>query len=83
MSLLEIEAELEQLGPDELRHLALKSWMTYVEKERREEVVNVCDEDDPLLLAALDDAIAKADATSGQGHSGCDVRARLNEWTTG
>jgi len=82
MSFVEIEAELDQLGPDELRQLALKSWMTFLEKERRQQGVNECDETDPLLLAALDEAIAKADATPGQGHSGREVRARLNEWTT-
>ena len=82
MSLVEIEAELDQLDPDELRHLALKSWMTFVEKERRQDGVNECDEGDPRLLAALDEAIAKADATPGQGHSGSEVRARLNEWTS-
>jgi len=38
--------------------------------------------DPRTLLAALDEAIAKADATPGQGHSACGVRARLNEWTT-
>jgi hypothetical protein len=83
MSLVEIEAELERLGPDELRQLALKSWRTFVEKEGRQEGVNECDEDDPRLLVALDEAIAQADATPGQGNSGRDVRARLNEWTTG
>jgi hypothetical protein len=31
-----------------------------VEKERRLDGVNVCDESDPLLLAALDEAIEKA-----------------------
>jgi hypothetical protein len=82
MSLAEIEAELDQLGPDELRKLALKSWMAFVEKERRQGGVNECDEGDPRLLAGLDEAIAKADAASSQGHSGSDVRARLNEWTT-
>jgi hypothetical protein len=83
MSLVEIEAELDQLGPDELRHLALKSWMTFVEKERRQNGVNECDEGDASLLAALDAAIAKADATPGQGHSGPEARAKLKEWTTG
>jgi hypothetical protein len=83
MSLVEIEAELDQLGPEELRHLALKSWMTFVEKERHQDGVNECDEDDPRLLAALDEAIAQADAAPGQAHSGRDLRARLNEWTTG
>jgi hypothetical protein len=82
MSFAEIEAELDQLGPDELRRLALKSWTTFVEKEGRADGANICDESDPQLLAALDEAIAKADATPGQGHSGSGVRARLNEWTT-
>lgn len=80
MSLAEIEAELDQLGPDELRRLALKSWMTFVQKEGVG--ANECDESDLRLLAALDEAIAQADATPGQGHSGRDVRARLNEWTS-
>jgi hypothetical protein len=82
MSLADIEAELDQLGPDELRHLALKSWTTFVKKERRTDGVNDCDENDPALLAALDEAIAKADAAPGQGHSGRDVRARFSEWTS-
>ena len=83
MSLVEIEAELDQLGPDELRHLAVKSWMTFVKKERGQDGVNDCDERDTRLLAALDEAIAKADSTPGQGHSGNEARARLDEWTTG
>ncbi|HEV7927520.1 MAG TPA: hypothetical protein VGR14_19370, partial [Verrucomicrobiae bacterium] len=77
MSLAEIEAELGHLGPGELRHVALKSWVTFVEKEQRQAGVNECNEDDPRLLAALDEAIAKADATPCQGHSGHEVRARL------
>ena len=43
MSLAEIEAELDRLGPDELRHLALKSWTTYVGKEQRHDGINECD----------------------------------------
>jgi hypothetical protein len=82
MSLAEIEAELDQLGPEELRRLALKSWTTFVEKQKLMGGSNECDEHDPLVLAALDEAIAKADATPGQGYSGDDVRSRLNEWTT-
>jgi hypothetical protein len=82
MSFAEIEAELDQLGPDELRRLALKSWTTFVQKEGCTVGANECDESDPRLLAALDEAISKADATPGQGHSGRAVRARLNEWTT-
>jgi hypothetical protein len=65
MSLVEIEAKSDQLSPDELRHLALKSWMTFVKKEQRQTGANECDEDDPRLLADLDEAIAKADKTPG------------------
>jgi hypothetical protein len=79
MSLTEIEAELEKLSPDELRRLALKSWAAFVGKQGCQEEVS---EPDPRLLAALDDAIAKADATPGRGHPGSAVRARLGEWTS-
>ena len=82
MSFAEIEAELDRLDPDELRRLALKSWTTFVQKEGRTAGANECDESDPRLLTALDEAIAKADATPGQGQSARGVRARLNEWTT-
>jgi hypothetical protein len=41
-TLAEIEAELDRLGPDELRRLALKSWTTFVEKEGRAEGANLC-----------------------------------------
>jgi len=82
MSLAEIEAELEKLSPDDLRRLALKSWTVFVKKESGLANANECDEDDPLLLAALDEAIAKADAPRSQGHSGIEVRARLTEWTS-
>ena len=80
MSLAEIEAELDKLGPDDLRRLALKSWTTFLQKEGRTDGVNECDESDPGLLTALDEAIAKADTTPGEGHAGSQVRARLNEW---
>jgi len=82
MSLAEIEAELDRLSPDDLRRLALKSWTAFVEKEGRADSSHQCSEDDPHLLAALDEAIAKADASLGQGHSGNQVRARLDGWTS-
>lgn len=82
MSLIEIEAQLDKLTPDELRHLALKSWTAFVEKETGSEGQNECEEEDPRLLAALDEAIKKADSTPGQGHSANEVRARLSEWTS-
>jgi hypothetical protein len=80
MSFAEIEAELSKLGTDELRRLALKSWTAFVQKEGRTQGANECGESDPRLLTALDEAIAGADATLGQGHSGSQVRARLSEW---
>jgi hypothetical protein len=80
MSLAEIEAELGKMTPEELRHLALKSWMTFVEKEGG--AANECSEDDPQVLAALDEAIEKADATPRQGYSGNEVRSRMSKWTS-
>jgi len=82
MSLAEIEAELERLTPEELRRLALKSWSVYVAKEGHTEPHDECSEEDPQLLAALDQATAHADATKDQGHSGSEVRARLDRWTS-
>ena len=80
MSFTEIEAELDKLGPDDLRRLALKSWTAFVQKENRTAGANECDESDPRILTALDEAIAEADTTPGQGHPGSQVRARLNGW---
>jgi hypothetical protein len=80
MSFAEIEAELGKLGPDDLRRLAIKSWAAFVQKEGRAGGGHECDESDPRLLTTLDEAIARADATLGQGHSGSQVRARLSEW---
>jgi hypothetical protein len=82
MSLIEIEAQLDNLTPDELRDLALKSWIAFVAKERGSAGQNECEEDDPQLLAALDEALEKAGATPGQGFSANEVRARLSEWTS-
>jgi hypothetical protein len=82
MSYAEIEAELEKLSPDELRRLALKSWTVFVAKEGGSDTANECSEDDTCLLAGLDEAIAKADATPGEGHSGDEVRARLSQWAS-
>ena len=81
MSMAEIESELEKLTPDELRRLALKSWSAFVEKETGADA-NECDEEDLRLLTALDEAVRRADATPGQGHSGEELRARIAEWTT-
>ncbi len=80
MSLTEIEAELEKLTPEELRRLALKSWTAFVERESSAQTAHETSEEDPKLLAALDEAIAKADAAPDQGCSGTEARGRLGEW---
>jgi len=82
MSLAEIEAELDKLGPDELRSLALKSWSAFVEKEGSASGTNECREDDPTLMAALDEAISRADATPERGYSASEVREQLSKWTS-
>lgn len=79
MNMARIEAELEQLTADELRRLALKSWAAYIAKE--DHAANEVDEDDPRLLAALDEAEKRADA-GGARVSGDEVKARLRAWTT-
>lgn len=80
MSLTEIEAELEHLSPDELRRLALKSWTVFRQREGQADPAHDCDEEDPRLLAALDEAIAAADAIPQHEYSAAEVRARLNQW---
>jgi len=82
MSLAEIEAELDKLSADELRSLAFKSWTVFVQKEGQTAGANECSENDPQLLAALDEAIARADANPGRGHPAATVRTRLREWTS-
>jgi len=81
MSLTEIEGQLEHLTPAELRRLALRSWGAFVEKEEHTTGLNECDEDDPSLLSALDEAIASADSARG-GYTGAEIRERLGEWTS-
>ena len=51
MSLSQIEAELDQLTPEELRRLALRSWTAFVKKEGG--IPHECNEDDPTLLAEV------------------------------
>ena len=82
MSLAEIEAELGNLTPHELRRLALKSWTAFVEKEAGGGAANECSEADPQVLAALDEAIQRADAAPRRRHSGDEVRSRLSKWTS-
>lgn len=82
MSMAEIEAELGKMSPDELRRLAFKSWSAFMAKESGADVAEACDETDPRLLAALDEAVRRAEAMPGQGHSGQELRTRVAEWTT-
>lgn len=82
MSFAEIEAQLESLTAEQLRLLALKSWNAFVAKESLSDIGNLCDEDDPDLLAALDEAAAVEDSTSRRGYTGGEVRARICEWTS-
>jgi len=82
MSLIEIEAQLDNLTPDELRELALKSWTAFVERETGSEGQNEGDENDPQLLIELDEAIEKAGAAQRKEYSASEVRARLSEWTS-
>jgi len=58
------------------------NWTTFVEKESGSGGQNECEEDDPQLLATLDEAIEKAGAAQGKGYSANEVRARLSEWTS-
>jgi hypothetical protein len=82
MSLTEIEAQLEHLTPDELRHLALRSWSAFVMREGHSEIFNECDEDDPFLLAALDKAVEHADSSPPGGCTGDEIRERNSEGTS-
>jgi hypothetical protein len=83
MSLTDIEAQLEHLTPDELRRLALRSWNAFVKREGGSKAFNECDEDDPVLLSALDKAIEYADSYPASGSTGDEVRERIREWTSG
>jgi hypothetical protein len=81
MSFAEIEAQLDKLTPDELRRLAMRSWSAFVAKEGIE-YPNQCDEDDPELLAALDAAVASAEAGTYRSRTGQELRELVGEWTS-
>lgn len=82
MSFVEIKAELSHLSAEDLRQLAISSWTAFLEKESSDPSQNICEEDDPSLLAALDDAVRRADASTGRCTQAAAVRARILEWTT-
>jgi len=64
----EILSAMDKLTPEELRIVKLGA-------ESR-----LDDDDDPALLAALQEAIADADAHPGEGKSIEEVRALIPEW---
>jgi hypothetical protein len=82
MSLTQIESELQRLSAEELRQLAMTSWRAYLQREQCEPAVNECDELDPELLAALDEAVRRADAPGSRRYSVDEVRSRLRSWIT-
>ena len=82
MSYAEIEAEIDRLQPDELRRIAIKSWSAYLDRTDASGTPHECDEDEPRLLAALDEAVARADTTPGVGDSAAELRTHLAAWTT-
>ena len=82
MSLVEIEAELSRLNAADLRRLALSSWAAFLAREGADPKSNECSEEDPQLLAALDEAVRRADGPAGGSATGAAVRTRIREWTT-
>ena len=82
MSIDQIEAELKRLSAEELRRLAMSSWAAFVEKEDLDPALNECDEVNPRLLTALDDAVRQADRAGNRGLTGDEIRSRIREWTT-
>ena len=81
MSFAEIEAQLDKLTSDELRLLAVRSWSAFVAREGFEDE-NQCDEEDPELLAALDEAVSEADAGTYRSRTGQELRELIGEWTS-
>ncbi len=82
MSFAQIESELQRLSAEELRRLAMSSWQAYLQREQCEPAVNECDELDPELLAAVDEAVRRADAPGARRYSVDEVRSRFHDWTT-
>ena len=82
MSLADIEAELGKLTPEELRRLALRSWAAFMERQALPGGAEECSEEDPQLLAALDEALERAGAPPSKGYSAAEVRAHLAKWTS-
>ena len=70
MSFAEIEAELDKLGPDDLRRLAIKSWTAFVQKEGRTKEANECDESEGADSIRMNSGRRRSWA--GQNHTAID-----------
>jgi hypothetical protein len=77
MSLTQLKDEAAQLPSKEQRELI--AFLVALQAERQEDE---CSEDDPALLAALDEAIARSGVVPRGGYSGDDVRSRIAQWTS-
>jgi hypothetical protein len=77
MSLTQLKDEAAQLPSKEQRELI--AFLISLQTGRQE---NECNEDDPALLAALDEATERAGAAPGKGYSGEEVRSRITQWTS-
>lgn len=71
MSVQEILIAMDKLSPEELRVLKLGAELRLVEQE-----------DDPKLRAAIEEALAEADAHPGEGLSINEVRALIPRWVS-
>ena len=83
MSIAQIESELNSLSAEDLRRLAISSWAAFVQRERLDPAFNQCEEESPQILAALDEAVRRADQPGSRVTPADEVRSRIREWTTG
>jgi hypothetical protein len=75
MSFTELKNEAAQLPSTEQRKLI--AFLVALQTDRED---HECSEDDSQLLAALDEAIARAGAVPTGGCSGDEVRSRMTKW---
>jgi hypothetical protein len=75
MSFTELKDKAAELPSDEQRKLI--TFLIGLQTDHRD---RECSEDDPHLLAALDEAIARAGAVPTGGCSGEEVRSRMAQW---
>lgn len=77
MSFTELKDKVAQLPSDEQREL-----ITFLVGLQTDHDDHECSEDDPQLLAALDEAVARAGTVPTGGYSGEEVRSRMAKWTS-